>query len=115
MKTVKYSKSDAKITDQVTKIVHAYPSPTRMMSVAYMEIKGRHPQGNKFSLDHDCAFMIYVTKGEGKVYLDKEIVKVTVGDVVYVAIGTPFACEGRMEYVIVDVPGFYPEQIEETD
>jgi mannose-6-phosphate isomerase-like protein (cupin superfamily) len=113
MKPVKIKFKEAKKTDLGTKIIHSYPLPTKLMSLAYMIVKGRHPQGKAFFLEHDCAFIIYVTKGKGTVYAGNEKFDVEIGDAVLVPTDNKFAVEGNMEYVTVDVPGYYHEQSEE--
>lgn len=114
MKAVKISKNDADLTDLGTKKILAYPLPTKLMSVAYMTVSGRHPKKG-FLLEGDCAFCLYVTKGHGKIYAGEEIFEVAVGDVMYLPVNTKFACEGNMEYVTFDSPGFYPEQSQEIE
>ena len=113
MNIIKYSIKDAKKIDLGTKQIYSYPLSTRLMSVAYMKISGRHPEKeNEWLFEHDCQFVIYVTKGKGKVYVGKKTIVVTVSDVVFIPTETPFAVEGNFEYVTFDTPGFYPEQSE---
>lgn len=112
MKSVKILKKEAKLIDLGTKKILSYPLPTKLMSVAYMTISGKHPEKG-YLYEHDCAFCLYVAKGNGKIYADRNVFDVSVGDVVYVPIKTKFACEGNMEYVTFDSPAFYPEQSEE--
>ncbi len=114
MKAVKITKGNTELTDLGSKKIRAYSFPTRLMSVAYMTISGRHPQKG-YLYEKDCAFCLYVTKGKGKIYAGEDIFAVGVGDVVYVPIKTKFACDGNMEYVTFDSPGFYREQSEEVD
>jgi mannose-6-phosphate isomerase-like protein (cupin superfamily) len=81
-----------------------------------MVVKGRHPkESNKFILEHACNFVIYVVKGEGKIYAGDETFEVKVDDVVFVPTDNKFAAEGEMEYITVDVPAFYIEQSEEVE
>lgn len=113
MQPTKYSFKAANKVDLGAKLIYAYPTPTKLMSVAKMIINGRHPEKpNEWFLEHDCQFVIYVTKGKGKVYADKKTIAVTVGDVVFIPTETPFAVEGNFEYITFDAPGFYPEQSE---
>jgi mannose-6-phosphate isomerase-like protein (cupin superfamily) len=116
MKPEKIQKKDAKLIDLGGKRIYAYPLQTKMMSVAYMVVKGRNPtKKNTFLLEHDCQFIIYVTKGKGRIYTSNELFEVTVGDVVYIPTDNKFAVEGDMEYVTVDTPGYYPEQSTEIE
>lgn len=116
MKPVKYSKSDTKKIDLGTKIIYKYPAPNNLMDIGIMSVNGRHPEGQKkFILEHDCSFVIYVTKGSGIVYAGDEKFEVVVGDVVFIPKENKFAVEGKFEYVTVDNPAFYPEQSDEIE
>ena len=114
MKATKYTSEDTNKIDLGTKVIYKYPTPTKEYDIAKMVVKGRHPQEtNKFMLEHSCQFVIYVTKGTGKIYAGEDVFDVTVGDVVFVPIENKFAAEGDMEYITVDLPAFYMEQSEE--
>jgi mannose-6-phosphate isomerase-like protein (cupin superfamily) len=114
MKPVKYTKSDAKIIDLKTKVIHKYPTPTRVFDIGKMIVNGRNPEGNAYMLESDCDFVLYVIKGSGKVYAGDEVFEVSVDDVVFVPKGKKFAVEGELEYIDVDSPAFYPEQVTEV-
>ena len=64
-------------------------------------------------IEHDCQFIIYVTKGSGKIYAGEEIFDVEVGDTVYVSTENKFVAEGQsFEYITIETPAWYPEQTE---
>jgi mannose-6-phosphate isomerase-like protein (cupin superfamily) len=85
------------------------------MDISIMKVNGRHPQEkNKFLLEHECQFVMFITKGEGKVYTDDQVFKAKPQDVIFVPKETKFAVEGNFEHITVDVPAFYPEQSEEV-
>lgn len=114
MKAVKYSSQDTNKIDLGTKVIFKYPTPTKEMDIAKMVVKGRHPESpNTFLLEHKCQYVIYVSKGKGKIYAGEDIFEVKVGDVVFVPVDNKFAAEGDMEYITVDLPAFFPEQSEE--
>ena len=114
MKPVKYTKSDATVIDLKTKQIYKYPSPTKLFDIGRMVVNGRNPEGNNnFLLEKDCDFVIYVIKGNGKVFAGEEIYDVTLDDVIFIPKGNKFAVEGNMEYITVDVPAFYLEQTSE--
>lgn len=114
MKPQKVSGKQIEKIDLGTKIIFQYPLKTKLMSVAYMVVNGRSPKGkNNFFLEHDCSFIIFLTKGSGEVYAGEEVFEVETHDMVLVPSGCKFAMEGEMEYVTVDVPAFYPEQSKE--
>jgi mannose-6-phosphate isomerase-like protein (cupin superfamily) len=116
MNPQKLTKTDAQVINLGTKTIHSYPLKTRTLSVAYMVVKGRHPENqNKFLLEHDCQFIINVTKGTGTIYAGNEKYDVKTGDVIYVPNDNKFSAEGDMEYVTADSPGYYPEQSTEID
>ena len=112
----KPTKFTIKVSTQIdlgTKIIHKYPTPLKEIDIAKMAVNGRHPQNGNFIIEHECTFVIYVIKGSGKVWAGKEIFEVTAGDVVFVPKETAFAVEGKLEYITVDTPAYYPEQAEE--
>lgn len=114
MKASKYSFTEANKIDLGTKIIYKYPTPTKEFDIAKMVVKGRYPtEENKFILEHKCQFVIYVTKGSGKIFAGDDIFEVIEGDVVFVPTDNKFASEGEMEYVTVDLPAFFMEQSEE--
>lgn len=116
MKAVKYSFGDTNKIDLGTKVIFKYPTPTKEFDIAKMVVKGRNPVGNnRFILEHQCQFVLYVIKGTGKIYAGEDIFKVKLGDVVFVPIGNKFAVEGEMEYITIDVPAFFLEQSEEIE
>jgi len=115
MKAKKYTFKETNKIDLGIKIIYKYPSPSKRFDIAKMIVKGRHPQeSNKFIIEHKCQFVIYVTKGKGKIYAGEDIFEVKVGDVVFVPTNNKFAAEGKMEYITVDVPAFFMEQSEEV-
>jgi len=116
MRAVKISAKDSKKIVLGTKTIYKYILPTKLFDIARMVVKGRHPvDPKKVILEKDCDFAMYVTKGEGKYFVNGEEIKVVEGDVVFVPAGSTFACEGNFEYITVDVPAYYPEQSEEVE
>jgi len=116
MKPIKYSKSDTSLIDLGTKKIIKYPTPTKLFDIGKMIVDGRHPEKeNKFLLESDCDFVIYVIKGNGKISAGDEVYSVVVDDVVFVPKGNRFAVEGKMEYITFDVPAFYLEQSQEIE
>ena len=116
MKPAKYTSEDTNKIDLGTKVIFKYPTPTKLMDIARMVVKGRHPQQKtKFLLEHNCNFVIHVIKGRGKIFAGEEIFNVEVGDVVFVPKENKFAAEGVMEYITVDSPAFYMEQSVEIE
>lgn len=114
MKATKISSKDTQLVDLGVKKIFKYLVPTRILSISHMVVKGRHPEKG-FIHEKDCAFVMYVLKGNGKYYVSGDEIEVTTGDVVYVPGDNTFACEGDFEYVTIDVPAFYQEQQELVD
>jgi mannose-6-phosphate isomerase-like protein (cupin superfamily) len=114
-KAAKYSASEATLIDLgPTKKIHKYPSPMRQLDIARMVVDGRHPVGkDRFVLEHSCSFVMHVTKGRGKFYVGDEVFEVKPGDVVFVPTDHKFAVEGKLEYITIDSPAYYPEQTQE--
>jgi len=114
MKPQKFIFEDTKKVDLKTKVIYKYPSLSRLLELNYMVVNGRHPENkNEYVIEHDCQFIIYVIKGNGKIYAGGEIFDVKAGDAVYVPAENKFAAEGQnFEYITVETPAWYPEQAE---
>ena len=114
MKPQKFTFKDTKRVDLGTKVIYKYPSLSRLLELNYMVVNGRHPENkNEYIIEHDCQFIIYVTKGNGKIYAGDEMFDVKVGDTVYVPTENKFAVEGKgLEYITTETPAWYPEQAE---
>lgn len=116
VKPEKYTFKDVRKINLGTKTIFKYPTSTKTMDVARMVVKGRHPEGkNKFVIEHDCSFAIYVINGKGKVYAGDQIYMIKPRDVVFVPKENKFAVEGNMEYITFDSPVFYVEQSEQVE
>ena len=114
MKPQRFTFEDTTKVDLGTKVIYKYPSLSRLLELNYMVVNGRHPENkNEYVIEHDCQFIIYVTKGNGKIYAGDEIFDVKVGDTIYVPMENKFAAEGKdFEYITVETPAWYPEQAE---
>lgn len=114
MKPQKFTFEDTKKVDLGTKVIYKYPAPSRLFGLSYVTINGRSPENkNEYTIEHKCQFIIYVTKGSGKIYAGDEVFDVKVGDAVYVPTENKFAVEGKdLEYVEIQTPAWYPEQAE---
>lgn len=114
MKPIKYSSHRADKIDLGTKAIFKYPTPTKRFDVAKMVLNGRHPKGkDTFVLEHDCSFVMFITKGTGRVFAGSEVFDVVPEDVVFVPSENKFAVEGNLEYITFDIPAYYKEQSEE--
>ncbi len=111
----KVKKKEAGLIDQKTKQIRIYNLPTKVLSISYMSLEGRHPEGKKVMLEKDCSFVMYVTQGTGNYEINGERIAVEKGDAVFVRAGSTFVAEGNFEYVTVVVPAFYPETTEEIE
>jgi mannose-6-phosphate isomerase-like protein (cupin superfamily) len=114
MKAQKFTFKDTKKVDLKTKVIYKYPSLSRLLELNYMVVNGRHPENkNEYILEHDCQFIIYATKGSGKIYAGKKTFDVKIGDAVYAPIENKFAAEGKnFEYITVETLAWYLEQAE---
>ena len=105
MKPRKFTFEDTKKIDLGTKVIYKYPALSRLLELSHMVVNGRHPENkNEVIIEHDCQFIIYVTKGNGKIYAGGEVFEVKVGDTVYIPAENKFAAEGKdFEYLTVDL------------
>ena len=112
MKPQKFTFEDTKKVDLGTKVIYKYPSLSKLLELNHMVVNGRHPESGSEYM-HDCQFIVYIIKGDGKIYAGDEIFNVKVGDTVYVPTENKFAAEGKcLEYITVQTPAWYPEQAE---
>lgn len=111
----KVSIKDTEVINLVTKKIHKYNLPTKILSVSYMKLNGRHPEGKKKLLEKDCSYIMFVTEGKGKYIINEDIIEVKPQDVVFVRAGSTFVAEGKFEYLTVVVPAFYPNTTEEIE
>lgn len=111
----KVSAKDTKLVELKNKKIFQYNLPTKIMSVSYMELDGRNPEGNKVLLEKDCSFVMYVTKGKGKYLINGDKVNVSTGDVVFVRAGSTFVAEGKFEYLTMVIPAYHSDSTEEIE
>lgn len=117
MRPIIIRKSDTDIVDLKTKVIRKYSTGDKSYEVNVMNLNGRYPENpNHFIFETECKFMLYVTKGHGKIYLDEQIIEVEEGDAIEVPTNTKFASEGyNFEYLTVDIPAWFPEQASIVD
>lgn len=111
---MKRTQSQTKLVDLGNKKIYEYGLPTKLLSVAYMIVAGRHPEKG-FVKEKDCTFVIFVTKGKGKYIMLDKTVELKKDDVLLVEKNTKFAVEGNFEYVTFDIPAYYEEQSQVVD
>ncbi len=110
---MKVTKSEAKIIDRNFARIFSYPSPSKAISVAYIEVNGRHPSGrDKQFIEHDLHVLFYVIKGNAVVTIDNKQYKVTEGDSIIIQPGKKYWIEGKISYIAVTTPAYYSEQNE---
>ena len=102
----------AKIVDKGTKRIKKYTAPDKSLEINHMILNGRTPEKEgTFLCETKVHFMVFIIKGEGKIYVGEEIYEIREGDCVDVPAGTKFAAEGyNFEYITVESPAWYPEQ-----
>ncbi len=105
-------KDEAKIVDKGTKKIIKYTAPDRSLEINYMILNGRTPEKEgEFLCETKVHCMMFVIKGNGKMYVDNEVFEVSEGDCVDVPAGSSFAAEGyNFEYITAESPAWYPEQ-----
>jgi len=78
-----------------------------------MTVNGRSPQKEGLFIYNTLVhFMVYVTKGNGTLFVDKDRFEVGPGDMLDVPPKTRFAVIGNgLEYIAVENPAWFPEQL----
>jgi len=77
-----------------------------------MILNGRTPEKEgQFLCETKVHCMMFVTNGNGKMWVDDKIFGISEEDCVDVPAGTKFAAEGyNFEYMTAESPAWYPEQ-----
>jgi mannose-6-phosphate isomerase-like protein (cupin superfamily) len=93
--------------------VHSYPSHNPHISIAHIEVHGRHPdKKNQLFIEKKCHVMLYVLKGEGKAVIEGVVFQLKATDSVVIESGKQYYVEGSFEYLAVTSPAYSPEQNE---
>lgn len=110
-------KDQAKVVDLGSKIIRKYTAIDKSLEINHMTIQGRHPEAeNHFIFETDVAFMVYVLKGEGTIYVGEEELFVGPEDAVYVPKSTKYAVKSEhLEYITAESPAWFPEQAHIVD
>lgn len=109
-------KEQAKIVDLGTKIIRKHTSRDKQLEINHMTLNGRTPEkSGTFLCETKVHFMVYVIKGNGKIFCGKDIFDVSEGDSVDVSPGARFAAEGNFEYITAESPAWYAEQAQVVD
>lgn len=109
-------KEQAEIVNLGTKIIRKYTASDKQLEINYMILNGRTPEkAGTFICETKVHFIVFVIKGNGKIFLDKDIFEVGEGDSVDVPAGTKFAAEGNFEYITAENPAWYSEQAQIVD
>jgi mannose-6-phosphate isomerase-like protein (cupin superfamily) len=118
MSTIQYiKKQQARVVDLGTKKILKYTGTDRKLEINHMYINGRHPDNpGLFIFESDVAFMVFILKGNGRIYCNDTWYTVEPEDVIEVPPKTKFAAEGNdFEYLTVEHPAWYPEQASIVD
>jgi mannose-6-phosphate isomerase-like protein (cupin superfamily) len=109
-------KDQAKIVDLGTKIIRKHTSEDKHLEINHMTLNGRTPEKvGTFLCETKVHFMVYVTKGSGKIFRGEDSFEVSEGDSVDVPPGVKFAAEGNFEYITAESPAWYVEQAQIVD
>ncbi|KKS90559.1 MAG: hypothetical protein UW69_C0008G0027 [Microgenomates group bacterium GW2011_GWA2_44_7] len=110
---MKVAKNDAKLITREFTTIYSYPASSKAISAAYIEVKGRHPSGEKEQfIEHDLHVLFYITKGSGTITIENMPYELQEGDVLTIQPGQKYFIEGNISYVVVTSPAYYSEQNE---
>ncbi len=109
-------KEQAKIVDLGTKIIRKYTASDKQLEINHMTLNGRTPEKEgTFLCETKVHFMVYITKGSGRMFCGEDAFEVSEGDCVDVPTGIKFAAEGNFEYITAESPAWYSEQHKEVE
>lgn len=110
---MKVTKKEAKFIKREQTTIYSYPPTSKAISVAFIEVKGRHPAGGKEQfVEHDLHVLFYVTDGKGIITVEDKPYELTQGDVLTVQPGKRYFIEGDLSYVAATSPAYYSKQNE---
>lgn len=102
--------------DLGTKIIRKYTASDKQLEINHMILNGRTPEKERtFLCETKVHFMVYVIKGNGKMFCGEDIFEVSESDSVDVPAGTKFAAEGNFEYITAESPAWYQAQHKEIE
>lgn len=91
-----------------------YPLNDTDINGAVIELKGRYPEKGRV-VNLKCKEMAYIISGFGKLMVEGKEVKLSEGDLAFIAPGEKYFWEGKMTMFVPCVPAWYPKQHKETD
>jgi mannose-6-phosphate isomerase-like protein (cupin superfamily) len=110
---MKVTKNEAKLIKREHTTVYSYPPTSKAISVAFIEVKERHPAGKKEQfIEHDLHVLFYIIDGSGTVTVENKPYELTKGDVLTVQPGQRYFIEGDLSYVATTSPAYYSDQNE---
>lgn len=110
---MKVTKKEAKFIKREQTVIYSYPPTSKAISVAFIEVKGRHPAGEKEQfIEHDLHVLFYITDGNGIITVEGEPYGLVKGDVLTVQPGKRYFVEGDLSYVVATSPAYYSDQNE---
>ncbi len=102
-------KTDILRPDENT-VVNNYSDLSEKMSVAKIEVKGRHPLESSFA-NTVCDTIIYVLEGRGDVVIKGEELCVEAGTPLHIGKDQPYYFKGDFTFLYISTPPFKDNQL----
>jgi len=104
-----HKKNAIKIKHSKKWIAYEYDHHDKDINIACIEIKGRHPDSG-FVMNEKVKEIIFVTKGTGKIVIEKTAHPLTEGSAVLVLPKQKYYVEGNLTLVIPCTPAWTMQQ-----
>jgi mannose-6-phosphate isomerase-like protein (cupin superfamily) len=88
-----------------------YPLGGEDMNGAVIKLDGRYPDKGCL-INTQCKEMVYIMKGDGKIFIDGKEIILHVGDLIMIDPMNKYYWEGNMEMFVSCTPAWTPEQRE---
>jgi len=88
---------------------YEYSFDDKDINVAFIEIKGRYPEKGRVT-NKVCKEIVFVTKGKGKIEIDRKELLISEGDSVFIQPNQKYFFEGKLSITASCHPTWYPEQ-----
>lgn len=94
--------------------VYEYPSDSKEINGAFVEMTGREPDAGRV-VNIVCKELAYVIEGSGKIVIEGTELSLEKGDMVLIEPGEKFYWDGDMTLFLSCSPAWYLEQYKKTE
>ena len=101
-------------TNSAVCTVNEYHLNSDIFDIAVSKISGRYPDERR-AVNQQCAELVYVIEGQGKIVINHEEHLLNTGDVVVIEAGEKYYWEGNLQLFLSCRPAWNKEQHQAVD